>query len=304
MKNNIKKILAKVLTGKKSGSALFIFIMMFFGIFIIAFGSGYLVFLSVSKASNYSDGLKAYYASWAGVERAKYEAIKNNYNFSGNCTSSIFTAQLSNEASYNINCVNNSGTLSFYSIGTYNDSQVAQEIKGINILEECSGGYLTGSLCGGGKLIKTTSTSFVVSPSGCTSTSTCSNSFVNADALTKNWEMPTSSTLFGATSTTDGMANITILNPQVRTALIAAKFCDDVTFNGFSDWYLPATEQLLFLGTKSSYIQYFHINFYDNYWTSTEADTIRSYVVKMSGSETIFYPKEFPALVRCVRNIE
>ncbi|HPT08379.1 MAG TPA: DUF1566 domain-containing protein [bacterium] len=298
MKINIKKIL----TSKKHGSALFIFIMLFFGIFIIAFGSGYLVFLSLSKASNYSDGLKAYYAAYAGVERVKYEAIKNNYDFSANCSSSIFTTQLSNESSYNINCVNNSGTLSFYSVGTYNNSQVAQEIKGINILAECSTNYLAGSLCGGGKLIKTTSTSLVISPSGCTSTSTCDNSFVNADPQI-NWESPTSSTLFGATSTTDGVANITILNPQTNTALLAAKFCDDATFNGFSDWYLPAAEQLLLLADKSSYQQYFNLTS-SPYWTSTEVDADLSYVADISADNFSSASKSEVHLIRCIRNIE
>jgi len=260
----------KFLKKKKSGSALFIFIMIFFGIFIIAFGSAYAVFLNINKMSNSVDNLKAYYAAKAGVERAKYDAIKNNYNFAGSCNLSIFSETLSNDSTYTINCVD----AVFYSVGTYNNSQIALKIDGIDIMEECSQNYLNGSLCGGGKLFKATDGSyFIVSPPDCDQGFNCNNDFSTLHQyIYLPWDTNPIPNFYGATNADDGLDNIGILDPQNNKNLEAAKFCDDATFNGYNDWYLPAKNQLSYFNSGNLYYKYYGFDSNQKYWSSTEID--------------------------------
>lgn len=138
----------------KKGSALMIVMLIFFTIFIISFTSGYLVFLNVFKSSDASNSVKAYRAASAGIERSQFEAIENDYDFAGSsCPTDIFSEELSNGASYTINCIDNSGDLEFYSVGRYEQSQVALKIDCINIDEDCLSSCREGSLCGGEKLL-------------------------------------------------------------------------------------------------------------------------------------------------------
>lgn len=46
----------------------------------------------------------------------------------------------------------------------------------------------------------------------------------------------------GATSTIDGPANTTLLNDGTHPA---AQFCEGLTINGYSDWYMPAYYELV-----------------------------------------------------------
>jgi len=260
--------ISNFLKKKKSGSALFIFIMIFFGIFIIAFGSAYAVFLNINKMSNSVDNLKAYYAAKAGVERAKYDAIKNNYNFAGSCNLSIFSETLSNDSTYTINCVD----AVFYSVGTYNNSQIALKIDGIDIMEECSQNYLNGSLCGGGKLFKADGIHFIVSPPDCDQGFNCNNDFSNLQFIDLPWDTNPIPNFYGATNADDGLDNIGILDPQNNQNLEAAKFCDDATFNGYNDWYLPAKNQLSYFNSGNLYYKYYGFDSNQKYWSSTEID--------------------------------
>jgi hypothetical protein len=138
----------------QEGSALMIVMLIFFSIFIISFASGYLVFLNVFKSSDASNSVKAYRAASAGVERAQFEAIENDYAFaSSSCPTDIFSEDLSNGASYTINCIDNSGDLEFYSVGEYEQSKVAVRIDCININEVCLPSCREGSWCDGEKLL-------------------------------------------------------------------------------------------------------------------------------------------------------
>jgi hypothetical protein len=287
---------------KKSGSALFIFIMIFFGIFIIAFGSAYIVFLNINKMSNSADNLRAYYAAKAGVERAKYEAIKNNYNFSNNCNLSIFSETLSNDSTYSINCTDNN----FYSVGAYNNSQVALKINGINIMEECSQNYLNGSLCGGGKLFKSDSGNiFIISPPDCDQGFNCNNNFSTYQYVYLPWDDNPTPNFWGATSRDNGLNNIAALNPQSNQNLRAAKFCDDANFNGYDDWYLPAIDQLSYFNSGNLYYQYYGFDPNEKYWSSTEIDPGQQDFCFAFLNGEIIEDKKLVGSVsaRCIRNI-
>jgi uncharacterized protein (TIGR02145 family) len=137
----------------KEGSALMIVMLSFFAIFIISFSSGYLVFLNIFRSADTSASIKAHQAALAGIERAHFEAIENDYAFASNCISNIFSEDLGNDSSYAINCINNSGNLEFYSVGQYEKNRVALRIDCINVDEDCLPHCREGSYCGGGKLL-------------------------------------------------------------------------------------------------------------------------------------------------------
>lgn len=138
----------------KEGSALMIVMLTFLAIFMLSFSSGYLVFLNIFRSADSADSLRAKQAALAGVERAQFEAIENDYDFAGSsCPTDIFSEDLSNGASYTIHCIDNSGDLEFYSLGRYEKNKVALRIDCVNINEDCLSTCRKGSLCGGEKLL-------------------------------------------------------------------------------------------------------------------------------------------------------
>ena len=286
----------------KSGSALLIVMLIFFTIFILAFASGYSVFLNIFKSSDVSDNMRAYYAATAGVERSYYEAIKNNYNFADNCVDEIFSETLGNDSSYQIKCVDD-GSLSFYSVGKYKKSQVALKIDCININDECQANCLQGSLCGGGKLLYHNSFKFVVSPSGCNAIAdSCDNDFLIDDNIDLAWENPNSASFSGASSTSYGLENILVLDPQVNTQFEAAKYCDDLVINGFDNWYLPAVDEIEAIGQTPAFY-FFNFPEDDKYWSSTESSVTSTDAFLLVTSVRVVSEnvKDFPYKVRCVR---
>jgi len=286
----------------KSGSALLIVMLIFFTIFILAFASGYSVFLNIFKSSDVSDNMRAYYAATAGVERSYYEAIKNNYNFADNCVDEIFSETLGNDSSYQIKCVDD-GSLSFYSVGKYKKSQVALKIDCININDECQANCLQGSLCGGGKLLYHNSFKFVISPSGCNAIAdSCDNDFLIDDNIDLAWENPNSASFSGASSTSYGLENILVLDPQVNTQFEAAKYCDDLVINGFDDWYLPAVDEIEAIGQTPAFY-FFNFPEDDKYWSSTESSVTSTDAFLLVTSVRVVSEnvKDFPYKVRCVR---
>lgn len=182
-----------IITQKKKGGAMIVLMLVFFVIFILAFGSGYLVFLNTSKSVDVSNGIKARYAALAGKDRALYEAIKNNYDFVGVCSDNefyeVFYEEIGDGSSYSINCVNNAGDKTFYSVGKYKNVEISLEIDCININKDCSESCKTGSICGGGKLLKTDTYALSISPSGCdASGANCDNKFLTADTVSFQWD--------------------------------------------------------------------------------------------------------------------
>ncbi len=183
----------KIKTTKREAGAMMILLLVFFVIFILAFGSAYLVFLNTSRSVDMSHGIKARQAAAAGKERALYEAIKNNYDFAGACiafsSTEIFSQELSDGSSYSINCVDDGVNKSFFAIGKYKNVEISLEIDCINIEKDCSASCKTGSICGGGKLLKTDTYALSISPSGCdASGANCDNKFLTADTVNFQWD--------------------------------------------------------------------------------------------------------------------
>jgi hypothetical protein len=108
---------------------------------------------------------------------------------------------------------------------------------------------------------------------------------------------------YGATNADDGLDNIGILDPQNNQNLEAAKFCDDATFNGYNDWYLPAKNQLSYF--NSGNLQYYGFDSNQKYWSSTEIDHYQpGFCFAFFNGEIIEDKTTVGSVaVRCIRNV-
>lgn len=66
---------------------------------------------------------------------------------------------------------------------------------------------------------------------------------------------------------------------------IAARICDNLVFNGYSDWYLPSSEELLKILTSDN-IGNFANTYYSNsyYWSSTEVSATSARLVTVNST--------------------
>jgi hypothetical protein len=79
----------------------------------------------------------------------------------------------------------------------------------------------------------------------------------------------------------------------------AAKYCVDYTIDGYSDWYLPSTDEMLAMLTNGQYPSGFSIPYA---WTSTEVDIGDAYLCDPIGSPSIVAaPKNLPINVIPIR---
>jgi len=117
-----------------------------------------------------------------------------------------------------------------------------------------------------------------------------------------------------AQSEKNGSKNTAAIVSGCTTAGIAAKLCNDYNFGGYSDWYLPAEDQL-----SKIYIQWSINNvtidetyttpwadfISSDYWSSTEivdTPTNGAFSVDFEDGEMLYANKGHHTLVRCVRD--
>ena len=106
---------------------------------------------------------------------------------------------------------------------------------------------------------------YMVTPGNCTDSQTpvCDN---NKDSLKKTWGAD--GIITGVKSVDDGKTNTQILTEKFRDTA-AAKYCRQMNYGGYSDWFLPAENEQLFLKQNSKAIGSFNRDIW--YWTSTES---------------------------------
>jgi hypothetical protein len=85
----------------------------------------------------------------------------------------------------------------------------------------------------------------------------------------------------------------------------AAKLCDDLELNGYSDWFLPSRDELYEMYAQKTLIGGFTNNIY---WSSTEAEVAvvpeeAAWVVNMSSGTQAWTAKSVSLPVRCIRKI-
>jgi hypothetical protein len=188
----------------------------------------------------------------------------------------------------------------------------------------CEGGAIYAGEFDGGK--------YMITPSGCNDspTPTCNGS---TDSLTKRWR---------GSSETDvnipGLVNVTAAATKSTqrghetTPIItahgsissdsAAHYCENMTYGGYSDWYLPSKSELAYIyckaqvgshstsnpqeepncvgyGGKESLLQGFAAA---GYWSSTQRSSISAWLQSFSnGSQASGTTKSSSLRVRCAR---
>ena len=106
--------------------------------------------------------------------------------------------------------------------------------------------------------------------------------------------------LIGGTSVAfgTGQANTTALVNGCSQSGIAARVCNDLVLNGYSDWYLPSEAELLKLYLNQNAIG----GFSGNYWSSSEYDINFAWSTYfVNGQQGINY-KDSVGPVRAVRS--
>ena len=82
-----------------------------------------------------------------------------------------------------------------------------------------------------------------------------------------------------------GLQNSTEILAGCAQTNIAARVCDNLVFNGYSDWYLPSSEELLKILTSDN-IGDFANTYYSNsyYWSSTEVSATSARLVTVNST--------------------
>lgn len=166
--------------------------------------------------------------------------------------------------------------------------------------DPCAGTPAIGTVCDGGALYAGMGPSpydinkYMVTPGNCTDspTPTCAG---GTDTLTKAYQTATVSV--GATSNTDGQANTDLLAARVDTP--AAKYCQDMVYGGYSDWFLPALDEI---ATVLNANRIALGDFGALYWSSTEQSNLAAwYYLTPGGPNDWDKTVAGTFLIRCVR---
>ena len=162
-------------------------------------------------------------------------------------------------------------------------------------------GFSIGDSCGGGLYAGTfNGYKYVVTPSGCTNSATPVCDGVSLDGFTLDWANNSGTSAYGvvtgASSTTDGFGNTALLATNY-TDTDAAKYCYNMDYGGYTDWFLPAQDELNFFYSNTAAFNYRG----SDYWSSTEDTSTKAYDQAMGsgGQGTSF--KTFLRYVRCSR---
>jgi hypothetical protein len=107
-------------------------------------------------------------------------------------------------------------------------------------------------------------------------------------------------TLIGGTSTElgTGAANTAAIVAGCTTAGIAARICDDLELNEYTDWYLPSKDELNKLFINRTAIGGFALNYY---WSSSEYSSNYAWTQVFSNGYQGNYYKDSGTRVRAVR---
>lgn len=125
----------------------------------------------------------------------------------------------------------------------------------------------------------------------------------NTDTLTKKWS--SESVLRNATSTTDGSGNTALL-AAFGASYPAAKYCADMVYGGYSDWFLPANSQLMQMYVNRSQIGWFDqsSNSDSDYWSSSENSSSNAMFISFYDGNATPRSKWFLQKIRCIRKIQ
>lgn len=133
---------------------------------------------------------------------------------------------------------------------------------------------------------------YFTTPGGCTDSSApiCGG---GSDQILKQWQSTASNT--AAINSIDGATNST----SITATSPAASFCENMTYAGYTDWYLPARQELQFLYQNSATIGGF--TYGSAYWSSTESSSTNAWAFLFDYASIDGKPKTTLFYVRCIR---
>ena len=248
--------------------------------------------LGANNADNdFSSSNVASNADGSIIERQEYLQTQINTNLDATVSSRLAAASYVTERG-----TDNAALASNYTSARATkidnlDATISSRAKGFH---ECSDNDAVGTICGG---VMKFGTGLVVTPSNCTDSTTpvCNGA---TDALTKTWSATTGSDE-PADSTTDGWSNTGNLVYNTLKTNDAAQYCFDMVYGGYSDWYLPAKDQLNTLYGQKATVGGFIAG---AYWSSTEYSTLNGWAQNFDGGGQGGDGKTNAHYVRCVRS--
>jgi hypothetical protein len=110
-----------------------------------------------------------------------------------------------------------------------------------------------------------------------------------------------SGTLIGGTSTGSGtgQANTTAIVNGCSDQGIAARICDNLVLNAYSDWFLPSKDELIQLYSQRAVVGGFSTT--AGYWSSSEQDAYNAWFQDFSNGNSVAGPKTSLFYVRAIR---
>lgn len=95
-----------------------------------------------------------------------------------------------------------------------------------------------------------------------------------------------------------GRPNTTAIVTAQGVGIYAASICDQLVLNGYSDWFLPAKNELNLLYQQRNLVGGFS---YNNYWSSSEYDTQRAWYQFFPYGVKYYAEKPSMACIRAIR---
>ncbi len=121
-------------------------------------------------------------------------------------------------------------------------------------------------------------------------------------ATDADWGCVGTYTSAGGTMVGEGQPNTAKIIAACSTANIAARLCDNLVINEYSDWYLPCKDELaqMYINLKAKGLGGFSNA---DYWSSTESDKNSAWGQTFGNGKTFIYTKAGwnPCSVRAVR---
>jgi len=120
-----------------------------------------------------------------------------------------------------------------------------------------------------------------------------------SEEVTKEWG--SNGAVSTGTAIGTGQANTTAIVTTLGAGDYGAKYCDDLTYGGYSDWFMPSKDELnqMYLNLKKNGIGGFSD---DYYWSSSEPDAALAWYQYFSNGSQNYDYRSFNLRVRPVRS--
>ena len=111
-------------------------------------------------------------------------------------------------------------------------------------------------------------------------------------------------TTVGADSYTDGYANQVDMVAAGISDHIACQYCYNLSSGGYTDWYMPAIDELAFLYASKAALVSAGLSFLDEtYWSSTENSDMAYVIAFSDGTQLSKYKTSTTPYTRAIRRV-